>query len=351
MTEIPPGVVDSWRRLAPETGRIVIACSGGPDSMALLLTATQVFGRERPHVVTVDHRTRPDSAPDAEFVLAEATAAGVSAEIVTPDRPPGDLSEAAARDLRYAALAAAADSVSASAIATGHQADDQVETILFRILRGTGLDGLAGIPERRPHKTATGAVEVIRPLLGTPRDALAAYVTACGRTYRLDPTNDTADYRRNRLRNEALPLLRDIIGPGVDTALRRLGGLAAEEAANVEAELVEIHARLRDDADTSKAPGEVVWPISVLAGLPEPRVRALLISVWNEQSWPRQGMTRAAWTAAAEVARGERTALDLPGGVHVRQRRGLLRLTGPVGPTNASSSVDSGPAADYAPPD
>ena len=148
------------------TGAVLVACSGGPDSAALAHAAMDLAARGRLGPVTlvyVDHQLRPDSAADGQTVVALAAQGGADAVTVTVsvDRRRRSLEEAA-REARYQALTGMADQRGAVAILVAHNADDQAETVLMRIVRGTGVAGLAGIPARRGR--------VVRPLLDLRRD-------------------------------------------------------------------------------------------------------------------------------------------------------------------------------------
>src|SRR5262249_19663731 len=133
--------------------------------------------------------------------------------------------EAAARDARYHFLRSTAERLGARYVATGHTADDQVETILHHILRGSGLAGLAGVPRLR---SPSAAVTLIRPLLTIERTEVEDYLRQLGQDYRCDASNLSTEHTRNRIRHELLPLLADRFNPHVRDALRRLGTLAGE---------------------------------------------------------------------------------------------------------------------------
>src|SRR5207253_1334173 len=152
----------------------------------------------RLHVLHVDHGLRPDSARDAEYVRALGARLGVPVEVVGVRVAAGSV-EAAARAARHAALEAAADRLGAARIALGHTADDQAETLIMRLLEGTGVRGMAGIPPVRGR--------LIRPLLESRhRDAVAALVAA-GIEWREDPSNHEPRFFRNRVRHALLPRL------------------------------------------------------------------------------------------------------------------------------------------------
>src|SRR5438105_4802974 len=190
---------------------VLIGVSGGADSVALLhvLTSLATPLRLGLHVLHVDHALRPDSAHDAEFVRALGVRLGVPVDVVGVTVGAGSV-EAAARIARHAALEAAAERLGAARVALGHTADDQAETLMMRVLEGTGVRGLAGIPPVRGR--------IIRPLLESRhRDAIAA-LTAAGVSWLEDPSNRDSRFFRNRVRHALLPRLAD--EAGVDLVAR-----------------------------------------------------------------------------------------------------------------------------------
>lgn len=212
-------------RLMASDARVVVAVSGGADSLALLHILHRLGYRL--HVATLDHGARgAESAADAQFVADIAAAWGLP---VTVGHLAGDdHSEAAMRSGRYAFLADVARQVGAVTMATGHHADDQAETLLLRLVRGTGLDGLAGMGWRAPVPGHPG-LSVVRPLLGVTRAEIDTYCAAHNLKPRHDPTNDDTDYLRNRVRHDVLPLL-ETLNPNVRAALVRLADNAALDA-------------------------------------------------------------------------------------------------------------------------
>jgi tRNA(Ile)-lysidine synthase len=196
-----------------------VACSGGADSMALADAAIEVAGPSGVAVLTIDHGLQPDSARIAAEVCAWARARGAAGLVERVAVPRRASLEAAARDARYAALERLADHLGAPIVLVGHTARDQAETVLLRLLRGTGPAGLAGIPRARGR--------FLRPLLELGRDAIDAYVAARGLPTWPDPMNDDRRLARVRVRRELLPLLR-AENPRLDDALLRLARNAAE---------------------------------------------------------------------------------------------------------------------------
>jgi tRNA(Ile)-lysidine synthase len=214
-------------------GLLGVACSGGADSMALAHAAIVIAGPSNVVVLTVDHGLQPESAAISERVAAWAKEQGAAAVIepVTVDADRASV-EAAARDARYDALEHLADELGCVAVLIGHTARDQAETILMRILRGTGPAGLAGIPSGRARtRTRTRARSpeplFIRPLLAIDRADIDAYVAEHTLPVWNDPMNDDATLTRSRMRNEIMPLLRRE-NPQVDAALLRLSESARE---------------------------------------------------------------------------------------------------------------------------
>jgi tRNA(Ile)-lysidine synthase len=214
---------------------IVAAVSGGPDSTALmhLLARWHAAGSRPPvHVATVDHGLRPEAAEEAAFVAREAAALGLPHRILTwtGDKPRTGIQEAA-REARYRLLVDYAHEVGASHLATAHTLDDQAETVMMRLARGSGLSGLAGM--RR--ETDRHGIPHVRPLLDWPKATLLDLCRGCGWRYVDDPSNADERYARVRWRR-LMPLLA---AEGLDA--ERLARLAervaqADEALDLKAQ-------------------------------------------------------------------------------------------------------------------
>jgi tRNA(Ile)-lysidine synthetase-like protein len=229
----------SKQRLLPAGGLVVAAVSGGPDSMALL-DGLLALGY-RVVVAHLDHGIRPESWQEAEQVLRMAALRGVAAVAERGDvlarASDGENLEAAARRLRYAFLARVAVEAGACAVATGHTADDQVETFLMHLLRGSGTQGLRGMQASQPLSSLVpeahaGRVQLVRPLLGVWRHETAEFCRRQGTPVIEDPSNQDQSLLRNRIRHELLPHLESY-NPQARAAIHR----AAETTAAVHAVL------------------------------------------------------------------------------------------------------------------
>lgn len=179
-----------------EQGRLGLAVSGGPDSLALLLLAAAALPGQV-EAATVDHRLRPASAAEAAAVAAACALLGVRHAILAVDVAPGNI-QSEAREARYAALGQWAAEHGLSALATAHHADDQAETLLLRLNRASGVAGLAGARAR--SQVPGAALPLLRPLLGWRKDELVGLVAAAGLQAATDPSNVDDRFDRARLR-------------------------------------------------------------------------------------------------------------------------------------------------------
>ncbi|MCC6494775.1 MAG: tRNA lysidine(34) synthetase TilS [Propionibacteriaceae bacterium] len=205
------------------TGPMLVACSGGPDSLALAAAAAVVGGRRGLAVraAVVDHGLQPGSAAVAAAVRQTLAGVGLDATVlrVTVEAD-GQGVEAAAREARYAALAAAARP--GEVVLLGHTLDDQAETVLLGLARGSGTRSLAGMPSRRDA--------FVRPLLGLRAETTRAACLELGLRPWTDPHNAEARFARTRVRHRVLPVIEAELGPGVALALARSADLARADA-------------------------------------------------------------------------------------------------------------------------
>ena len=176
----------------PEGARILCAVSGGPDSLALLLLLHETMPN-RVVAATVDHALRPESADEAQYVQRFCKDMHVPHVILSPAEKISGNIQSAARHARYALLAQAAEQHDCQYIATAHHADDQLETVLMRIARGSGVDGLSAI------RSTNG--KILRPLLGFTKDELISICATAGLNPVVDPSNENTDFERVAMRN------------------------------------------------------------------------------------------------------------------------------------------------------
>jgi len=228
------------RRLFARGQKILVAVSGGADSMGLLYALHALAGQNRwkISVAHFNHRLR-GCASDADEKLVRQTAKalrlkffGGGADVKSFAAQSKISVEMAARKLRHGFLARAARERKIPVIALAHHADDQVELFFLRLLRGAGGEGLAGMKWRSPSP-ADNKISLVRPLLDFPKAELLEFAREHKIRFRDDATNSTVDFLRNRIRNELLPLLRRNYQPGVDKAVRRLMDIVGAEAAFV----------------------------------------------------------------------------------------------------------------------
>jgi tRNA(Ile)-lysidine synthase len=204
--------------------RVCVACSGGPDSVALAAVLDRLAREDGYDVVLahVNHALR--AGADQDECVAFSVGARLGRRVVAARLEVARADEATLRDARYAALARIAGDAGACAVLTAHTAEDQTESVLLALFRGTGLAGLAGIAERR---ALTEHVELVRPLLRVTHAELATVLRRSALPYALDPTNAQRRYRRNALR-EPLDALRAEF-PHLDRAVARCAAIVRDE--------------------------------------------------------------------------------------------------------------------------
>jgi len=256
--------------------RVVVALSGGPDSCALLLALCEAADRGlAPRPVGAAHFHHglrgADADADAAFAAALAARLGVPCVIGLGNaRPaPGQSPHDAARAARYAFFKEAAADLDANLVATAHTKDDQAETVLMRVLRGTGVDGLAGIP---PRRVLSPSLAVVRPLLSQTRAEVEAYCQARGIEPRRDPSNENSRYTRARVR-AVLPVLAAEFNPRLPDALARLADNAAGDAALLTKMADELWNRV---VDTDGYP-PILLQLAPLRDAPAPLRRRVLL--------------------------------------------------------------------------
>jgi tRNA(Ile)-lysidine synthase len=318
------------RHLGPVDTGLMVAVSGGPDSVALARAAVLARGAGAGRLVLahLNHGLRGAESDADEAFVAELAARlpGVELcrarlDLAAEARRLGANLEATARRFRYGWLADVARRNEMGRVATGHTADDQAETVLHRLLRGTGLQGLRGIALRRE---LVPGVELVRPLLGVSRADVLTFLESLAQPFREDSSNRDLRHTRNRIRHGLLPLLAGEYNPAIVAVLGRLAA-QAEEAFRAEQAAA---AALLVGAELPRAGRQLVFDAARLAAVPERELRAMLRLAWEREGWPRDAMGYGAWGRLAARARGRGTAADFPGGVHA-VHRGRVFLLGP----------------------
>jgi len=284
---------------------VVVACSGGPDSLALLALAAALD--LAPIAAYVDHGLRAESADDARVVARAAERLGVESRSVRVEVDGGANLEARARDARYAALDRVRCDVGAAVVLVGHTVDDQAETVLLNLLRGSASRGLGGMAVHRDT--------VVRPLLALRRADTEAICDALGLTPARDSMNDDVSFRRVWIRTEVLPALSAGAGRDLVPVLARQADV------------------LRADSDYLDELARAAWPpapdrapAAALARLPLPLARRA-VRQWLGAPPP----SLAEVERVLRVARGEIRATELAGNRRVERRSGgLYRVGGSV---------------------
>ena len=280
---------------------VVVGCSGGADSTALLALA--VDAALAPVAVHVDHGLRSGSAHEADLVAAVAERLGAEFRSVRVTIAPGPNLEARARDARYDALEQARLAAGASTVLVGHTADDQAETVLLNVLRGAATTGLAGMPATRDR--------IARPLLGWRRADTRALCEARGLPVLDDPMNHDGTFRRVAIRHEVMPLLERIAGRDLTPVLARQAALLREETEFLDALAVAAWPGPDGCADTA-----------ALRALPPVLARRALRNWLGAPPPSADELGRV-----LAVVEGRARAVELAGGRAVRRTRGVLVLT------------------------
>ncbi|MER3416780.1 MAG: tRNA lysidine(34) synthetase TilS [Gemmataceae bacterium] len=307
-------------------GRVLVAVSGGPDSLAMLYALWRWPAPGMTFLAAhLNHRLRgSESDADEEFVRAFCASRDilcVTERIAVAEQTRRDIAnlEATARRLRYQWLTRVARAHQATCVLTAHTADDQAETVLHHLLRGTGLRGLRGIAPRWQHPSG---VAVCRPFLSVRRQEIAHFV----RTYALQPRLDTSNLdlslMRNRIRHCLLPVLEREYRPQVVSLLCRLAEQARQWQSFIAAE-----ARARLSAlVVYRAADRLTLRADLLRELPAVLGREVLRLAWDEQDWPLGAMSARHWQNLFDLASRERGCLVLPGTVRATRTDRLLVL-------------------------
>jgi len=325
-------------------GPLIVGVSGGIDSLVLLHVLIRLAPRWglQLFAATFDHRLRgEESQSDLIAVQTIGQAWGVpvisGSEDVLARAQAWRLNlEAAARRARYRFLAATADEVEAKTIAVAHHQDDQAETVLMRLIRGTGLDGLRGmLPRTSVPETNRSDLTLIRPFLSLSRAQISAYAYDHQIEPRYDPSNEDTRYTRNRIRHAILPLM-ETLNPEVKSALARLAETACDDYAALITLAPPVHmtfegASISREAFLTSPPAGAALSLRRAAEAVRPEV---------ELSFARLGQIRS-W-----IIRGKNGEQDLSGGLRIGQREGQITIFDPVLYPAAFPSMGAGSRLD-----
>ncbi|MFT4165265.1 MAG: tRNA lysidine(34) synthetase TilS [Microlunatus sp.] len=293
---------------------LLVACSGGPDSLALAQAVMHVGRRRKLPIaaVVVDHGLQPQSSDQAETVVSTLTSMGFdqAAVRVVDVIDTGAGPEADARKARYRALEIEAEERGGATVLLGHTRDDQAETVLLGLARGSGTRSLAGMAVR----SGPGGCW-LRPLLGIAREVAEQVCNENGLDPWRDPHNLDPAYARVRVRRTVLPLLEAELGPGIADALARTALLARDDADLLDA--------LAAEAD----PGSAALECVQVENLP-PALRRRVLARWLKLAHGLAGLSAGHLFAVDALLTDwhGQSGVDLPGGVRVRRADGLLRV-------------------------
>jgi len=325
MTDFSERLRQKLPELGPADGQLLLAVSGGPDSVALVCAICAIRDQLDFTVTAahLNHRLRPEADDDADWVAALCSKLGVPLvsgreDVSAVAKTQGQSIEEAARQVRYEFLLKTALDRGCSRIAVAHTADDQAETILHHILRGTGISGLRGMPETRELEPG---VLLIRPMLGLTRANVVRFLDDVGQDTRTDSTNADPSFTRSRIRTLLLPLVQREFNPAVTDALLRLGEQAGDVSETMELLASQALGGAIIDANDSACRIDC----EKLSSLPRHLVRECFKQIWKQQGWPLQRMGFREWDRLADIV-DEGGASSLPHGVDARRRGKLLAL-------------------------
>lgn len=323
-----PAVLER-HRLTHATG--IVGVSGGPDSVALahvLVGLLRAGSLPRLILAHVNHLLRgAESDDDEAFVQSfserwrhpNLAFASQRIDVAAIANAENDNLEAVGRRERYRWFTRLAQEHGAAWVATGHTADDQAETVLFRLLRGSGVLGLGAMPECR---MLDERFVLVRPLLAVRRQALLDYLQKKEIAFRVDSSNRDLRFTRNRLRLELLPLLERDYNPAIIEVLCRL----ADQATDLYAEVADQAMQLARAAELPRAGATLVFLADRLESTSKNLVREMFRQVWQRENWPMGDMDFARWNRLVEIALGTSPACDFPAGIRVRRLGGIVQI-------------------------
>lgn len=301
---------DRWNEVTT-----LVGLSGGADSVALLRAMHRIRGGMTGRLVAAhfNHHWRgEESDADQRFCVELAESLGITCLVGGPSpSEANEKTEDAARRQRYRFFRQTAEEVGARYLVLAHHRDDQVETVLQRLIRGTSLRGLAGISRLRRLSELT---TIVRPMLSCPRSAIEKYLRALNQPFQTDSTNANPAWLRNRIRAELIPLLEAKYAHQASRSIARLAAEATETAAFLEGATLEVVEEIAE----FDVPGRRVT-LKDFEGMHPFALRLVLVRIWAVMNWPQGQMTRKHWRKLAEdlLAKKNGSLGQYPGAIHV----------------------------------
>ncbi|HET6326759.1 MAG TPA: tRNA lysidine(34) synthetase TilS [Planctomycetaceae bacterium] len=303
---------------------VLVGVSGGADSVSLLRGLHALAQRASLRVVAahLNHGMRPGVADeDAAWIVELCRRFGIPIVVEQVDVPAYAAEqrlniEEAARTVRYEFLVRAARARECTHVAVAHTADDQVETVLHHLFRGTGLAGLRGM---RPTRPLADGLSLVRPLLQTRRTEVETWLNEIGQDFRTDATNSDQSRTRNRIRHSVLPALERELGASVRDSLLRM----AEQANELQTILQNLAGRLLNECLEDETGDLVRLNVEPLSSEPRHLIREVFVELWKRKAWPRQWVGFDDWDRLARLA-DEGGSATLPGNISATRRGKLL---------------------------
>lgn len=327
------------RRLGIHDAAVVLAISGGADSTALLRCCGKLRDELRIDIVVghVNHQLRGDASDaDEAWVIGlcrqlDLRCRSTRIDVAAKSAEQKSGIEETARRVRYDFLQTLAEETGSRFLLTAHTADDQAETVLHHIVRGTGIGGLQGIADAKP---LTAQLTLARPLRSFWRRELLGFLAVLRQDFREDASNADLGMTRNRIRHSLLPMLETEFNADVKAALCRLGAHAAE----VHDTLAELADRWFASAIEAVTPTSCRIDCAACAEIPPLILREGLIALWHRQQWPRQNMGADEWHMLERmILQATPPAKSLPGAVHAERRGSRLILQRRAGSVSSLS--------------
>ncbi|MFT3880516.1 MAG: tRNA lysidine(34) synthetase TilS [Gemmatales bacterium] len=307
------------------TGPILLGVSGGPDSVCLLRAMAQLVDKNSLHIGHYNHRLRADASDaDADYVQSLCRQHALHFHLGQSDQLSSQQTgiENRARQLRYDWLTKVAQQHDCKWVMTGHTMNDQAETVLHHLIRGTGWRGLRGIAPLRYLPGTDGEIKLIRPLLTCSRQDILEYLAKQSLAARHDTSNDDVRFTRNRIRHQIMPQLNEM-NPDAVRHLAKWASHARRHYSVVQRTVqVALPALIMHQTKDQVAIHRGVMARTTTGET----LQELLRLLWQRQRWPLDQMNHKRWREVIEVCRGTRTAVELPGRIMVRRKELVIQF-------------------------